>query len=254
MENQKSNTCILVQEILPIYMDECISDECKTVIETHICQCKACEIRLEKMKENAISVKEDSIAEIQEKQDFSSLSKKIKNHRIRSMIMTVCIMSILFMTYITCFTMSTMVSNSMYPTIEAQENCLIFRYAYAITNPKRGDIVCMKVDTEFANGFQISRVVGMPGDKIVIKEGKLMINGEEQISYQGITAPDNALSVTVEENSYFLISDNFANAYDSRDMGSVDRNSIYGKCIFYGNFLKNPFVETSISTTSAEME
>jgi len=73
-------------------------------------------------------------------------------------------------------------------------------------------------------------VVGMPGDRIEISAGKLLINGEENNKYQGITSPDNHFSITVGENSYFLISDNFANAWDSRYFGSVDRSNIYGKC------------------------
>jgi len=156
MENQKSDTCILVQEMLPIYVDECISDECKSVIQTHILSCKDCKIKLENIKEHIVPVKEESTAEKEEKQDFSSLSKKMKHRRIRNIIITVCIMSILFMTYITCFTTSTTVSNSMYPTIEAQEDCLIFRFAYALAGPNRGDIVCAKVDTEFGDSFCLS--------------------------------------------------------------------------------------------------
>lgn len=120
MENQKSNTCILVQEMLPIYLDECLSDECKTVMETHILKCKDCKNRLDKIKENIIEVKEESI--IEEKQDFSSLSKKMKHHRIKRMMITISIMCALFMAYITCFTTSIMVSNSMDPAMFVVEN------------------------------------------------------------------------------------------------------------------------------------
>lgn len=253
MEN-KSNTCILVQEILPIYMDGCLSDECKMVIQAHIHTCKECKNKLAKIKENEDEPKEDSISEIQEKQNFSSLSKKMKHHRIKSMVMTIGIMCILFLTYITCFTTSIMTSNSMYPAIEAEENCVIFRYAYTFAKPKRDDIICVKVDTGFGDSFCISRVVGMPGDTVEISAGKLFINGEEQISYQGITSPDNFFPVIVGENSYFLISDNFANAYDSRNFGSVNMDNIYGKCLFYGGLLKNPFVETSIATATSEID
>jgi len=254
MENQRSNICILVQEIMPIYLDECLSDECKTVIEEHIHKCTDCKNRLDNIKDNVVEVKEEPISEIQEKQNFSSLSKKMKHHRIKNMMITIGIMCVLFMMYITCFTTSIMAANSMYPTIEAQENCLIFRYAYAFAKPKRDDIICVKVDTGYGDSFCISRVVGMPGDKIEISAGKLFINGKEQILYQGITSPDNILSLTVGENSYFLISDNFANAYDSRYYGSVDMANIYGKCLFHGNLLKNPFIETSIATATSEIE
>ena len=251
MEN-KTNTCILVQELFPIYMDECLSDECKMVMDAHIRKCKDCKNRLQKIKENIVGAKEDPTPEIAEKQDFASLSKKLKHRRTKSMLITIGIMCVLFLTYITCFTTSIMVSNSMYPTIEAQDNCLIFRYAYTFAEPGRDDIICVKVDTGYGDGFCISRVVGMPGDKIEIRAGKLWINGEEQIFYQGITTPDSILSVTVDENSYFLISDNFSNAYDSRYFGSVDMDNVYGKCIFHGNLLKNPFVETSVATTASE--
>lgn len=253
MEDQKNNTCILVQELLPIYMDDCLTDECKTVIEAHIHKCKNCKNKLDNIKEN-VAQNEDSISEITEKQDFSSLSKKMKHHRIKRTVIIIGIVCVLFMTYITCFTMSIMASNSMYPTIEAQENCLIFRYAYTFAKPKRDDIICVKVDTGFGDSFCISRVVGMPGDRIEISAGRLLINGEEQIFYQGITSPDNEFAIIVDKNSYFLISDNFANAYDSRYFGSVNRDNIYGKCLFHGKLLKNPFVETSIATATSEIE
>tara|TARA_Y100000590_G_scaffold383108_1_gene453521 strand:- start:441 stop:1520 length:1080 start_codon:yes stop_codon:yes gene_type:complete len=129
-------------------------------------------------------------------------------------------------------------------------------------NPQRGDVIIFK--PPHTNLDYIKRLVGLPGDKIVIQGGKLFINGETAIyeevredlkilkngrgirvqvltetlpngktyeiyNYQNNSPGDNTKEFIVPENHYFFLGDNRDNSNDSRFWGSVDIERIVGK-------------------------
>ena len=73
----------------------------------------------------------------------------------------------------------------------------------------------------------VKRLVGKPGDKIELKEGKLIRNGEELDSYFSGT-------YEVPENKYLFLGDNRANSIDARFWKNpyIDRSDIIGKVLF----------------------
>lgn len=260
LEVQKNSICVLVQELLPVYFDKCISEECKAVVEAHIKECPNCRTRLDEVKTDTIGVetniKEDLPVDLEETKKFAAISKRLKHRRIRNLFITVSIIGALFIGYTNCFLIVNSAGNSMVPTINAQEYCMVFRHAYAFTQPKKGDIIIASVDT-ISNGATIlKRVVGVPGDTIEIRGGKLYVNGENNSFYNGITTPTDTYAITVPEDTFFLLGDNFNYSYDSRyeEHGCVSIDDIWGKCILYGNMLKNPFDETSSIAESSEVE
>lgn len=77
----------------------------------------------------------------------------------------------------------------------------------------------------------LSRVVGMPGETVEIKGGKVFINGAEigESSFQTIGDNDSRKSTVVPDNAYFLLGDNRPNSEDSRYIGVIERKNIVGK-------------------------
>ena len=79
----------------------------------------------------------------------------------------------------------------------------------------------------------IKRVIGIPGDHLVIRDGKVYINGNElQENYiLGKTTGDMDIIVPVDQ--YMLMGDNRENSLDSRsaEVGMVDKKDIYGRVI-----------------------
>lgn len=98
------------------------------------------------------------------------------------------------------------------------------RLAYLISDPIRGEIVTIETDS----GYDLKRIVGLPGDQINFNNGDVYINGsrciEEYIT--GYTESD-VTNRTVEEGTYFLLNDDRHNLSDSRQE-SFSTHSVKG--------------------------
>ena len=86
--------------------------------------------------------------------------------------------------------------------------------------------------------LHIRRVIGLPGESVLIKDGKIYINGElyeETGDYPDISNPGLAeTSISLESGEYFVLGDNRNNSEDSRysDIGNIKKNYIVGKLWF----------------------
>ena len=128
-------------------------------------------------------------------------------------------------------------TRSMAPTVNADDKLLGFRLAYVFEEPKRGDVVifthqCNKNDDE--ESF-IKRIIGIPGDTVVITNGVLYINGKEyKEDYLAEDMIGNFGPYEVPEDSYFMMGDNRNISEDSRywDNTYVDSDDIVAKAFF----------------------
>jgi signal peptidase I len=123
---------------------------------------------------------------------------------------------------------------SMEPGLEDQERIFINKLAYRLESIQRGDVIVFRYPRDPRKNF-IKRVIGLPGDRIRVDEGRVSINGR-LIAEPYV--PDEYLDsrsyreVVVPAGSYFVLGDHRSMSNDSREFGPVSRDLIYGKAVF----------------------
>lgn len=127
-------------------------------------------------------------------------------------------------------------SEAMHPTLQKNDRLIIDKLSYRFQNPQRGNIVVFlpteKIKQENPNlkDAFIKRIIGLPGDKVEVKAGKVYINARPLQEKYIAEAPQYQYgAVTVPPNSYFVLGDNRNNSYDSPFWGFVPRENIIGK-------------------------
>ena len=102
--------------------------------------------------------------------------------------------------------------------------------------PKRGDIIVFVYPQDRTKDF-IKRLIGLPGDRLEIKDGGIFINGQQimdpkikNIYYynRGEYGAENYV-VTIPEGHYFMLGDNSGSSHDSRYWGFIKETDIVGK-------------------------
>src|SRR5215204_6951837 len=122
-------------------------------------------------------------------------------------------------------------SASMVPTLKYGDRVLVNKFIYRFTEPERGDVIVFK-SVQGDDQDLIKRVVGVPGDEITVRGGRLFVNGEPQREpYVNKKYPDRSFyaPTTVPEGHVFAMGDNRANSQDSRIFGPVPKENIEGE-------------------------
>lgn len=122
---------------------------------------------------------------------------------------------------------------SMENTLHDGEHLLMDKISYRFNSPERFDIVIFPFEEDV---YYIKRIIGMPGERVQIKDGLVHINGEVLTEdVYGNTAIQNAGQAEEEillgENEYFVLGDNRNNSLDSRyeAVGMIPEDHITGK-------------------------
>ena len=125
---------------------------------------------------------------------------------------------------------------SMMPTLDDGERLFInqFSYRYGLGTIRRGDTVVFWFPGDTTKSY-IKRVIGLPGDKVEIKSGYVIVNGkklsENYVPKQYRDTQSYGIT-TVPANDYFVLGDHRNASNDSRDWGFVPKDYIYGKAEF----------------------
>lgn len=130
---------------------------------------------------------------------------------------------------------------SMLPQLHDGERLLVNKLVYykwksvSWGHIERGDIVVFWYPKEPDKSF-VKRVIGLPGEVVEVKSGKVFINGQQLNEAYLDSEHNQALpsfrSTPVEEHHYFVMGDNRDNSLDSRYWGLVPEKYIYGKAFF----------------------
>ena len=110
-------------------------------------------------------------------------------------------------------------------------NKLVYRFG----EPKRGDVIIFKYsDTQ---DF-IKRIIGIPGDSIMVKDGQIYVNGnqlnesnylDETVYTSGGEYLAEGQTIAIGDNEYFVLGDNRPHSSDSRTFGPISENQVKGK-------------------------
>ena len=127
-------------------------------------------------------------------------------------------------------------SESMEKTIMTGDRFFGNRLAYLFDDPERFDIVVFKYPDDESQLF-VKRVIGLPGETVEIKDGKVYINGSEtplDDSFTPETPTGDYGPYVVPDGSYFMLGDNRNHSGDSRfwKQPYVEKEKIVGKPIF----------------------
>ena len=123
---------------------------------------------------------------------------------------------------------------SMLPRLEDHDRLFINKFVYHIESIQRGDIVVFHYPRDPEKSY-IKRVVGLPGDRIWINQGRVWVNG---VAVDESYVPDryrdsrSMAELVIPEESYFVMGDHRSISSDSREFGPVERDLIYGKAVF----------------------
>lgn len=123
-------------------------------------------------------------------------------------------------------------SGSMLPTIQLNDRILANKFIYRLREPERGDVVVFEPKPEQGETPFVKRLIGLPGDTVEVKDGKLNVNGKRfktgfagQVGYTYGPAK-------VPPGMIFVLGDNRDNSYDSHEWGFLPRQNLIGKGFF----------------------
>jgi len=164
----------------------------------------------------------------------------------------------IFAAYILIFTEIRWIpSGAMEPTLHGTPNqweadkIIVDKLKYKFSQPQRGDIVVFYPTEElkkeqYQDAF-IKRVIGLPGEKLQLQNGKVYLNNKPlsednyvspgqntsiDVCSSGAQPPFLAEPQTIPTDSYLVLGDNRNSSYDSRCWGVVPRKNIIGRAVF----------------------
>jgi len=150
------------------------------------------------------------------------------------------VFAVFLVIYIFLFRPFQVSGNSMYPNYLDKEYVLTNIITLKLNPPKRGDVIVFKAPNDPEKDY-IKRIIGIPGDVVMIKNGEVYVN-ELPLNQSAYLPPSvrtyagsflrEGLAETVPPDSYFVLGDNRSGSSDSREWGFVPLKSIIGESSF----------------------
>lgn len=167
------------------------------------------------------------------------------------------VFAIFLIVYIFLFRPFQVNGNSMYPNFFHKQYILTNIIVLQLKKPILGDVVIFRAPTDPEKDY-IKRVIGIPGDNILLKDGEVYLNGrlldekeylDPSIKTYGGTFLSEQQATTIPKESYFVMGDNRLESSDSREWGFINLKSIIGQSFFtywplnQAGIIKNPYFD-----------
>lgn len=144
--------------------------------------------------------------------------------------------------------------SSMENNFHDGEYLLTDKVTYRLGEPKRGDVIVFKAPPDFQEEF-IKRIIGIPGDEVMVQGGKTYVNGKQvnetylqsDVYTSAGSFATEGLKLKVPEGSYFVMGDNRPHSFDGRNFGFIKRDKITGRAwlvywpLSNAGVVRNPF-------------
>jgi signal peptidase I len=131
-------------------------------------------------------------------------------------------------------------SASMLPTLELGDRLVVEKISYHFHSPAHNDIVVFAVPPQLqAEGYDagqafIKRAIGLPGDRIAVKNGQVYLNDVQLIEpyVKDQPKPEDLPTITVPAGQLFVMGDNRNNSNDSRYWGTLPMKNLIGRAVW----------------------
>lgn len=144
--------------------------------------------------------------------------------------------AVFMMVYLFLFQPHRVDGSSMYPNFHDKEYILTDKISYKRNDPQRGDVIVFHAPRPMNDDF-IKRIIGLPGEIIMVQDGLVYINGkllsEIYLSRDLRTRENeflrNGVPYRIPTGYYMVFGDNRNGSSDSRQWGAISRKSIVGR-------------------------
>jgi signal peptidase I len=129
---------------------------------------------------------------------------------------------------------------SMFATLDDNDYLIANKIDYRLHAPQRGDIIILRPPNNNSTDF-IKRVIALPGELLLIRDGVVYINGhrliepylpEAWVVFNNWPATGSTNGTVIPPNQYFVMGDNRNKSQDSRYFGPIGRDRIDGRAWF----------------------
>ncbi|MCP2605016.1 signal peptidase I [Candidatus Aminicenantes bacterium AH-873-B07] len=123
---------------------------------------------------------------------------------------------------------------SMQPSLQNNERVIVNKVIYKIKKIERFDVIIFKYPLK-PDKFFIKRVIGLPGEKISIKNGNVYINNkrlEEPYLKKDFKSHENLPQILIPQDYYYVLGDHRNWSNDSRNGWLVPKKNIIGEVVF----------------------
>ena len=171
---------------------------------------------------------------------------------IQSLLLAAAVFLVIYIFFFRPFQVN---GESMYPNFTDKQYILTNIIILRFEEPKLGDVIVFKSPPDPEKDY-IKRVIGVPHDRVLLKNGNIYLNDKklDESAYikPGIETNQGAFlkesqEITVTDETYFVLGDNRPYSSDSREWGLVSKKSIIGESFFSYwpldtmGFVKNPY-------------
>lgn len=126
--------------------------------------------------------------------------------------------------------------SSMDPTFHNGDYLIVDQLSYRLKGPERGDVVIFRFPQN-PSQFFIKRIIGLPGETVVLDDGASVIQSNEYPGGFTLKEPyvrinsNDIKTVSLGDGEYFVMGDNRGASFDSRSWGALPEDLLVGRAL-----------------------